>query len=140
MDKSSSAYLLQSNLPSIPSAHEHSDIYLQLCKWGDYQVFLITTVLFARLLLDDIYHLIELPFDWLINDTTLSCLLDEFKFQYNNNKKSFRNRYFEHDTEFSKYVWKLKDLGKTFILKWSIDTCTSPYRCGTKRCDLCIKE
>ena len=44
----------------------------------------------------------------------------EFKFRYNNHTKSFRNRYYEHDTELSKYIWKLKDLGKTFILKWSI--------------------
>ena len=41
----------------------------------------------------------------------------EFKFRYNNHRKSFRNRYYEHDTELSKYIWKLKDLGTS--LKYS---------------------
>ena len=46
----------------LPSAHENLDIYLQLCKWDDYQVFLIVPLVFTRLLLDEIYHLIELLF------------------------------------------------------------------------------
>ena len=54
-----------STLP-LPSAHEHSDIYLQLCTWDDYHIFLIATLVFTRLLLDEIYHLIELLFDWLM--------------------------------------------------------------------------
>ena len=64
----------------------------------------------------------------------------DFKFRYNNHTNSFRNRYYEHATELSKYIWKLKDLGKAFILKWSIAAYASPYRCGTRRCDLCITE
>ena len=54
--------IFYSTLP-LPPAHEHSDTYLQLCMWDDYQVFLIATLVFIRLLLDEIYHLIELPFD-----------------------------------------------------------------------------
>ena len=54
-----------STLP-LPPAHEHSDIYLQLCTWDDYHIFLIATLVFTRLLLDEIYHLIELLFDWLM--------------------------------------------------------------------------
>ena len=54
-----------STLP-LPPAYEHSDIYLQLCMWDDYHVFLIAPPVFTRLLLDEIYHLIELPFDWLV--------------------------------------------------------------------------
>ena len=45
--------------------------------WDDYQVFLIATLVFTRLPLDAIYHLIELPFDWLIDDAMFVCLLDE---------------------------------------------------------------
>ena len=54
--------IFYSTLP-LPSAHEHSDIYLQLCMWDDYHIFLIATLVFTRLLLDEIYHLIELLFD-----------------------------------------------------------------------------
>ena len=53
-----------STLPLSPT-HKHSDIYLQLCTWDDYHIFLITTLVFTRLLLD-IYHLIELLFDLLM--------------------------------------------------------------------------
>ena len=48
--------IFYSTLP-LPLVHEHSDIYLQLC------MFLIALLVFTRLLLDEICHLIELPFD-----------------------------------------------------------------------------
>ena len=32
--------------------------------WDDYHIFLIAQLVFTRLLLDVIYHLIKLPFDW----------------------------------------------------------------------------
>ena len=57
--------IFYSTLP-LPPAHEHWGIYLQLCMWDDYHIFLIATLVFTRLLLDRIYHLIELPFDWLM--------------------------------------------------------------------------
>ena len=41
-------------------------------------LFLIATFVFTRLLLDEIYHLIELPFEWLIDDAMfVFFLLDE---------------------------------------------------------------
>ena len=41
--------------------------HLQLCMWDDYHIFLIASLVFTRLLLDEIYYrLIELPFDWLM--------------------------------------------------------------------------
>ena len=61
----------------LPPAHKHWDIYLQLCMWDDYHVFLIATLVFTRLLLDEIYYLIELPFEWLIDDAMFICLLNE---------------------------------------------------------------
>ena len=63
-------------LPLLP-AHEHSDIYLQLCMWGEYHVFVVATLVFTRLLLDEIYQLMELPLDWSNDDAIFVCLLDE---------------------------------------------------------------
>ena len=40
------------------TAHEQSDIYLQLCMSDDYHIFYITPLVFTRLPLDEIYHLI----------------------------------------------------------------------------------
>ena len=55
----------------IPLYHYHpltniQTFILQLCTWDDFRIFLIAPLVFTRLLLDEIYHLIELPFDWLI--------------------------------------------------------------------------
>ena len=69
--------LFYSTLP-LPPAHEHGHIYLQFCMWDGYHVFLIPMFVFTRLLLSEIYHLIRLPFDWLINDAMFVCLLDEW--------------------------------------------------------------
>ena len=33
---------------------------------------------YTRLLLDEVYHLIELTLDWLIDDEMFVCLLDDF--------------------------------------------------------------
>ena len=57
--------IFYSTLP-LPLADEISDIYLQLCVWDDYHMFLIAPLVFTRLLLHEIYHLIKLPFDWLM--------------------------------------------------------------------------
>ena len=41
-------------------------IFFFFCTWDDYHIFLIATLVFTRLLIDETYHLIELLFDWLI--------------------------------------------------------------------------
>ena len=74
---SSQTLTIQGQRLCTPPAHEHWDIYLQLCMWDEYHVFLIATLVFTRLLLDEIYHLIELPFEWLIDYAMFVCLLDE---------------------------------------------------------------
>ena len=45
--------------------------------WDDYHILLIATFVFTRVLIDKIYHPIELPFDWLIDDAMVVCLLDD---------------------------------------------------------------
>ena len=63
---------------------EHSDIYLQLCTWDGYHIFLIATLVFTRLLLDEIYRLTELLYDWLMIWYWFSfvCLLFDSRFCY----------------------------------------------------------
>ena len=72
-------YHLEYTLP-LPPAHEPWDLYLQLCMWNDYHVFLVATFELTRLLLDEIDHIIKLPFwliDWLIDDAMFVYLLDK---------------------------------------------------------------
>ena len=45
-----------------------------------------------------------------------------------------------NETELSKYLWQLNDNKVDFSLKWEIGAFTSPYKCGTCRCDLCLTE
>ena len=68
--------IFYSTLP-LPPTHEHWDIYLQLCMWDDDHVFLVTMLVFTKLVLNEIYHLIEVAFDWFIDDAIFICLLDE---------------------------------------------------------------
>ena len=62
---------------SLRPAHEHSDICLQLCTWDDYHIFLITMLVFTRLLLVEIFSPYRIA-SWLIDDVkfVLVCLLD----------------------------------------------------------------
>ena len=50
--------------------------YLQLCMWDKDHIFLIAPLAFSRLLLDEIYHLMELLFDWLIDCWLIDWLID----------------------------------------------------------------
>ena len=63
----------------------------------------------------------------------------EFKSPYNHTK-SFRHRHHEQATEVSKHIWKLQDKGINFKVKWSAAAYASTYRCGSRRCDLCLME
>ena len=56
----------------LPPAHEHSDIYLQLCMWNDYYIFLIASLVFTTTRWDLPHYRITI---WLIDDVTLSFCL-----------------------------------------------------------------
>ena len=47
---------------------ENPDRKKKFRVWDNYHLFLIASLLITRLLFDNIYHLRELPFDWLIDD------------------------------------------------------------------------
>ena len=68
--------MFYSSLP-VPPAHELSGLYLKLCMWDDYHIFLTTSVVTPRLPLDEIYHHIWLPFDPLMLQYSFVCLLDD---------------------------------------------------------------
>lgn len=64
----------------------------------------------------------------------------EFKTRYRNHVKSFKHKKYQNETELSKFIWHLKDTSTPFDLTWTIATRAFPYRCGTRRCDLCLSE
>ena len=78
------------------------------------------------------------------SDNSIKCYYGqsepEFKSRLANHTKSFKYRSYEKDTELSKYIWSLKDSEKPYDIAWSIAATASQYKCGTRKCDLCITE
>ena len=66
-----------------------------------------------------------------------------FKQRHSNHGTSFRHDKYKNSTELSKYVWSLRDEGISndeVSINWSIEKRCSEYKCGTRRCSLCISE
>ena len=53
---------------------------------------------------------------------------------------SFRHKKRVNNTELSKYLRKLKEENADYNLQWSIKAYVSPYKCGIRKCDLCLTE
>ena len=69
---------------TLPPTHKHSGIYLQLCTWDDYYIFLIATLVFTRLQLMIFTTLSNYYFiDWWcdVDFRLIACWFD-FRFCY----------------------------------------------------------
>ena len=64
----------------------------------------------------------------------------EWKKRLANHKSSFSNRKLENSTEISKEIWRIKDQGGSYNVKWSIVQQAPAYNPASKRCHLCITE
>ena len=72
--------------------------------------------------------------------STMVLVMENLNLGIINHTNSFLHRHHEQDTELSKHIWKLKDKGINFKVKWSVAAYASKYRCGSRRCDLCLRE
>ena len=72
------------------------------------------------------------------------CLSEpEFKSRYANHKSFLKYPSKRNTTELSKYYWELHDKGvdkKDIKVDWRIERQAHKYKCGTRRCDLCLTE
>ena len=64
----------------------------------------------------------------------------DFKERYYRHRTSFNNEDYRTDTTLSKYVWKLKEEGRRYSIKWRIIDRGKTYRPESGRCHLCLKE
>ena len=64
----------------------------------------------------------------------------EFKLRYTDHTSSFRHSEQRHKTRLSMHMWELKDLGLEPSVEWEIHKRSAPYKCGSRRCDLCLTE
>ena len=64
-----------------------------------------------------------------------------FKQQYYNHEKSFRNQKYANETSLSKYIWEMKDKHNISPnLMWCIVKSVPGYSNISKRCMLCLHE
>ena len=66
-----------------------------------------------------------------------------FKERYTNHSYSFRHEVSSASTELSKYIWKLKEENVENVenrINLDIVQRAIPYKCGTRKCDLCLSE
>ena len=63
-----------------------------------------------------------------------------FKDRFADHKCSFAHKRYSNKTELSNQIWKLKDEGEDYSVKFSILRKSCPYRAGSKYCNLCLWE
>lgn len=63
-----------------------------------------------------------------------------WKERLGNHKQSFTKEYKRNDSSLSQYIWKLREDGIHADVTWSIMSHSFPYRCGSRKCDLCLTE
>ena len=63
-----------------------------------------------------------------------------FKERLGNHKKAFNHEKYKTSTELSKEVWRIKDNGGNFEIKWSKESNHPSYRPEIKKCRLCEQE
>ena len=73
-------------------------------------------------------------------ETYIGLTENQFKTRYYNHKATFTHRNKANSTELSKHIWKLKDQGKAYTIKWKIICKTKAFNRSTNKCKLCIAE
>ena len=64
----------------------------------------------------------------------------EFKTRFNNHIHTFKSEQKRNATELSKEVWRIKEEGKIPSIEWQIVKKAKPYKCGDRKCNLCLEE
>ena len=63
-----------------------------------------------------------------------------FKQRYYGHKADMNKQANRHNTTLSQYIWDCKDKGVEPIVKWEVARKCRKYRCGTRKCDVCLTE
>ena len=64
----------------------------------------------------------------------------DIKLRLANHKHSFRNKKLRNATRLSAYIHELQDRNTQWDVKWKIQAKSNPYKCGTRKCNLCLTE
>ena len=72
--------------------------------------------------------------------TYIGACEPDWKSRFNNHNSSFRHRHLEHKTTLAQYIWKLKDNGIQYKIRWKIIKQVRGYSKEAKKCYLCLTE
>ena len=65
---------------------------------------------------------------------------NEFKQRYYAHKGDMGKQTNRYKTTLANHVWECKDKGDNPVVTWEILRKCNRYKCGTRRCDLCLTE
>ena len=63
-----------------------------------------------------------------------------FKKRYYGHKSDIKNESNRNSTTLSHYIWDCKDRGEVPEIKWEVIRKCQRYKCGTRKCDVCLAE
>ena len=72
--------------------------------------------------------------------TYIGSTENTFKQRYTNHKSDMHNQAKSNSTTLSHHTWQCRDRGTKPEITWQIIRTCSVYKCGTRRCDLCLTE
>ena len=72
--------------------------------------------------------------------TYIGLTSSEFKKRHSSHKTDFKYDKYRNSTTLSAHIWKNKDEGKEYKIKWNIIDASGELKNGQKECKLCLKE
>ena len=73
-------------------------------------------------------------------ESYIGLTANNFKERFNNHKATFTKKSLKNSTELSKHIWRLKEAGEQYTIKWRIVKKAKAYSNISKKCQLCLWE
>ena len=75
-----------------------------------------------------------------VNETYIGLAKPDWKGRYNNHTDTFRHSSKRVRTSLAGYIWKLKDAGVAYTIKWKTIATARAFTASSKKCRLCLME
>ena len=63
-----------------------------------------------------------------------------FKERLSDHRTSFKYEQYKNKSKLSSFIWETKNKKQNFEIKWSVIRRSTPYKAGSKHCNLCLWE
>ena len=75
-----------------------------------------------------------------VDETYIGLAKPDWKGRYNNHTDTFRHSSKRVRTSLAGYIWKLKDAGVAYTIKWKTIATARAFTASSKKCRLCLTE